>query len=69
VVDVSLLPGHYSTKSAVEAIQKSACDYLEKPLDLQKLRERVTLANQKNWRLKPLAPVTFTVKSSRLAIL
>jgi DNA-binding NtrC family response regulator len=40
-VDVILLTGHYSTDSAVEAIQKGACDYLVKPPDLEKLRARV----------------------------
>lgn len=40
-IDVILLTGHYSTDSAVEAIQKGACDYLTKPISLEKLRERV----------------------------
>ncbi len=40
-VDVILLTGHYSTDSAVEAIQKGACDYLTKPISIEKLRERV----------------------------
>ena len=40
-VEVILLTGQYSTDSAVEAIQKGACDYLTKPPDLFKLRERV----------------------------
>lgn len=40
-VDVILMTGHYSTESAVEAIQKGACDYLNKPLDLQRLRSRI----------------------------
>jgi DNA-binding NtrC family response regulator len=39
--DVILMTGHYSPESAVEAIQKGACDYLTKPLDLEKLRERI----------------------------
>ena len=39
--DVILMTGHYSTESAVEAIQKGACDYLTKPLDLEKLRQRI----------------------------
>jgi DNA-binding NtrC family response regulator len=39
--DVILLTAHYSTDAAVEAIQKGACDYLTKPPDLFKLRERV----------------------------
>jgi DNA-binding NtrC family response regulator len=40
-IDVILLTGHYSTDSAVEAIQKGACDYLTKPISIAKLRERV----------------------------
>lgn len=39
--DVILMTGHYSAESAVEAIQKGACDYLTKPLDLEKLRQRI----------------------------
>ena len=39
--DVILMTGHYSADSAVEAIQKGACDYLKKPLDLDKLRNRI----------------------------
>jgi DNA-binding NtrC family response regulator len=35
------MTGHYSPESAVEAIQKGACDYLTKPLDLEKLRSRI----------------------------
>ena len=31
----------YLTESAVEAIQKGACDYLPKPLQIEKLRQRV----------------------------
>jgi DNA-binding NtrC family response regulator len=40
-VDVILITAHYSTDSAVEAIQKGACDYLTKPLDVEKLRGRI----------------------------
>jgi DNA-binding NtrC family response regulator len=40
-VDVVLLTGHYSTESAVEAIQKGACDYLTKPFSPVLLRERI----------------------------
>jgi DNA-binding NtrC family response regulator len=39
--DVIVITGHYSPDSAVEAIQKGACDYLTKPLDPPKLRARV----------------------------
>jgi DNA-binding NtrC family response regulator len=40
--DVILMTGHYSTESAVEAIQKGASDYLNKPLNVEKLRRRVS---------------------------
>jgi DNA-binding NtrC family response regulator len=40
-VDVILATSHYSTDSAVEAIQKGACDYLTKPLDFNRLRTRI----------------------------
>jgi len=39
--DVVLMTGHYSTESAVEAIQKGACDYLTKPISIADLRQRV----------------------------
>ena len=40
--DVILITAHYSAESAVEAIQKGACDYLTKPLNIEKLRDRIT---------------------------
>jgi DNA-binding NtrC family response regulator len=39
--EVILMTAHYSTESAVEAIRKGACDYLNKPLPLDRLRDRV----------------------------
>lgn len=39
--DVILMTAHYSTESAVEAIKKGASDYLNKPIPLAVLRERV----------------------------
>src|ERR1035437_5296357 len=36
-VDVILMTAHYCTELAVEAIQRGACDYLNKPLDMQEL--------------------------------
>jgi DNA-binding NtrC family response regulator len=41
-VEVILITAHYSTESAVEAIQKGATDYLTKPLDIDKLRTRIS---------------------------
>ena len=40
--EIILMTAHYSTDSAVEAIQKGACDYLTKPLDLSRLRNRIS---------------------------
>lgn len=41
-VEVVLMTGQYSTDSAVEAIQKGARDCLSKPLNLDKLRLRIS---------------------------
>jgi DNA-binding NtrC family response regulator len=40
-IDVILITGHYSTESAVEAIQKGASDYFPKPLSADKLQDRI----------------------------
>jgi len=40
-IDVILVTGHYSTDSAVEAIQKGAYDYLTKPLPIERLRQKL----------------------------
>src|SRR5579862_9131441 len=40
--EVILITAHYSTESAVEAIRKGASDYLNKPLSLDLLNERVS---------------------------
>lgn len=39
--EVILLTSHYSTDSAVEAIEKGASDYWTKPLDVERLRSRI----------------------------
>jgi DNA-binding NtrC family response regulator len=39
--EVILMTANYSTDLAVEAIQKGACDFVTKPLDLERLRNRV----------------------------
>ena len=39
-VDVILMTGHYSTDSAVEAVQKGAYDYLTKPIPIDRLRQK-----------------------------
>jgi DNA-binding NtrC family response regulator len=40
-IDVILMTAHYSTESAVEAIRKGASDYLNKPVSIPTLRERI----------------------------
>ncbi|HYM07336.1 MAG TPA: sigma-54 dependent transcriptional regulator [Terriglobales bacterium] len=40
-IDVILMTAHYSTESAVEAIKKGAADYLNKPISIALLRDRV----------------------------
>jgi DNA-binding NtrC family response regulator len=40
-IDVILMTAHYSTESAVEAIKKGASDYLNKPVSISALRERI----------------------------
>ena len=39
--DVILMSAHYSTESAVEAVKKGASDYLNKPVSIGPLRERI----------------------------
>jgi DNA-binding NtrC family response regulator len=39
--DVVLMTAHYTTETAVEAIRRGAADYLEKPIRIPVLRERV----------------------------
>ena len=40
-IEVILMTAHYSTESAVEAIRKGAADYLNKPVSISALRERI----------------------------
>ena len=40
-IEVILMTAHYSTESAVEAIKKGASDYLNKPVSISLLRDRV----------------------------
>src|SRR3974390_2911600 len=39
--EVILMTAHYSTESAVEAIKKGAADYLNKPVSIPALRDRL----------------------------
>ena len=40
-IDLVLLSGQYTTRSAVEAIQKGACDFLTKPIDINVFQQRI----------------------------
>ena len=40
-IEIILMTAHYSTESAVEAIKKGASDYLNKPVSITLLRDRV----------------------------
>ena len=40
-IEVILMTAHYSTESAVEAIKKGAADYLNKPVSIAALREKI----------------------------
>jgi DNA-binding NtrC family response regulator len=52
-IEVIMVTAHYSTASAVEAIQKGACDYFDKPLSLDRLRKRVSeLLEQAQYRVQ-----------------
>ena len=53
--EVILMTAHYSTESAVEAIRKGAADYLNKPISIAALRERIVkLVEAAQRRLKAL---------------
>jgi DNA-binding NtrC family response regulator len=41
-IEVILMTAHYSSESAVEAIRKGASDYLNKPISLPALRQRIS---------------------------
>lgn len=41
-IDVILMTAHYSTESAVDAIRRGACDYMNKPVSLTALRDRIS---------------------------
>ncbi len=58
-IDVVLMTAHYSSESAVEAIRKGASDYLNKPVPLAVLRERIAkLIDEARKRQRVLAADT-----------
>ena len=53
--DVVLMTAHYSTETAVEAIKKGASDYLNKPISIATIREKIgKLADAAHQRQKAL---------------
>jgi DNA-binding NtrC family response regulator len=50
--DVILITAHYSSESAVEAIKKGASDYLNKPVSIRPLRDRIgkLVEEARKWR-------------------
>ena len=58
-IDVIVMTAHYSTESAVDAIKRGACDYLNKPLSISALRTRVSRAD----RCGPTAATNFYDRS------
>ncbi len=40
-IDVILMTGHYTSETAVDAIRRGASDYLNKPVSITALRERI----------------------------
>jgi DNA-binding NtrC family response regulator len=56
-IDVILMTAHYTTETAVAAIRAGAADYLQKPVKIALLRERVsTLIEAARHRRKAAAP-------------
>jgi DNA-binding NtrC family response regulator len=56
-IDVVLMTAHYTSESAVEAIRKGASDYLNKPVSVAVLRERITKLIEEARRRQQLATV------------
>ncbi len=49
-IDVILMTAHYTSESAVEAIRKGAADYLNKPVPMALLRERISALIEESQR-------------------
>jgi DNA-binding NtrC family response regulator len=56
-IDVVLMTAHYSSESAVEAIRRGASDYLNKPVPIAVLRERIAKLIDEARRRKRLLAV------------
>jgi DNA-binding NtrC family response regulator len=54
-VNVIMVSDHYSEESAVQAVQSGACDYVARPIDFQKIRQRIAgFLNEAELREKTL---------------
>lgn len=51
-IDVILMTAHYTSESAVEAIRKGAADYLNKPVSISALRQRISKLVEQTRRRK-----------------
>src|SRR5579875_3220025 len=62
-IDVLLMTGHYTTETAVEAIRGGAADYLQKPVSIAALRqrvgERISVAQRRMDRFSGAAEIEF----------
>ncbi|MBC8168029.1 MAG: sigma-54-dependent Fis family transcriptional regulator [Bryobacteraceae bacterium] len=65
-IDVILMTAHYSTESAVDAIRKGATDYLNKPVPVAVIRDRMKkLIDNARHRLRALALEQELLETSR----
>lgn len=65
-IDVILMTAHYNSESAVEAIRRGAADYLNKPVPIAALRERIgNLVAEIRQRQKTLALASDSTEGSR----
>ena len=64
ITDVVLMTAHYTTETAVQAIRNGAADYLEKPIRLPVLRERVGRLIEEARRRRNPAPARNSRASS-----
>src|ERR1700683_5794838 len=65
-IDVILMTAHYTSETAVEAIQKGASDYLNKPISISALRERISrLVEDAHRRQRATAIANQTMDTSR----
>jgi DNA-binding NtrC family response regulator len=65
-IDVILMTAHYTSETAVEAIRKGASDYLNKPVSITALRERIAkLIEEAQRRQRATGVTSETVESAQ----